>query len=390
MRLRPYLLLLALSLIVYLPVMTRASQSAVDFGLHIGFAQDIPRSTHTLNHVLFHAIFLSMHHIAPSVPQTDVALAAILLVMLPVPLIVFALLGKAAEDTLSITVMIALSLALTIVAPITVWSIKYMIGYINPIVYHNPTSITARLFVIPLSMLALRIFQARPYRNLSHRVNVMVLSATLMLLSILAKPSYAFALLPACSLVALWRVIQRQGVDRLLLFCGFCIPGGLLLGLFYLLTYASAESESAIRIGVFTFFRQWLPTWRIPIQFLLSLVFPLAVFALYFERALRNLYLIMCWVIFAVSVLPVYFLYEDGPRISHGNLVWGSYNAVFLLMFASMLFLVKQHAREAQSGSSDIMLFSIGISRKMAIAMLTFGLHLLSGIAYWHRFATQY
>ena len=121
MRLRPYLLLLLLSLIVYLPVMTSASQRDVDFVTHIRIAQALPHSTHVVNHVLFHAIFRSIHHIAPSVPRTDAALAAILLVMLPVPLMVFALLRKAAGDSLSITVLIALSLALTIVASITIW-----------------------------------------------------------------------------------------------------------------------------------------------------------------------------------------------------------------------------------------------------------------------------
>lgn len=389
MRLRPYLLLLLLSLLVYLPVMKSASRTLVDFDSHIEFALALPNSTQ-VNHVLFHAIFLSIHQMAPSVPHTDAALAAILLVMLPVPLIVFAWLRKAADDSLSIIVLIALSLALTIVASITIWSNRYMIGYINPIVYHNPTSIAARLFVIPLSLLAFRIFLAQPYRNLNHRVYVMLLSAPLVLLSILAKPSYAFALLPACGLFALWRVYRRQRVDWLLLLGGFCIPGGLLSGLLYLLAYASAESESAIRIGVFTFIHSWIPTWRIPIQFLLSLVFPLAVFALYFARARRNLYLIMCWVIFAVSVLPVYFLYEDGTRAGHGNLIWGSYNAIFLLMFASLLFLVKQHAREAQSGSSDFSLFGSNISGRLAIAMLAFGLHLLSGIAYYYRFIAEW
>ena len=389
MKLRPYLLLLLLSLIVYLPVMKSASQTEVDFGLHIEFALELPHTRMIVNHVLFHAIFLSVHHIAPSVPHTDVALAAILLVMLPVPLMVFALLRKAAGDSLSITVLIALSLALTIVASITIWSNRYMLGYINPIVYHNPTSITARLFVIPLSLLTFRIFQGQAYRNLNQRVYVVLLSATLLLLCILAKPSYAFALLPGCCLFALWRVFRRQRVDWLLLLCGFCIPGSLLMGLLYLLAYASADVESAIRIGVFTFIHHWIPTWRIPIQFLLSLVFPLAVFALYFKRARRNLYLIMCWVIFAVGVLPVYILYEDGPRISHGNFIWGSYNAIFLLMFASLLFVVKQHARESQSGSSDFTLFGLHISRKLAIAMLAFGLHLLSGIAYYYRFMAR-
>ena len=389
MKLRPYLVLLLLSLIVYLPVMKSASLTEADFGLHIEFALELPHTKMIVNHVLFHAIFLSIHHIAPSVPHTDAALVAILLVTLPVPLMVFALLRKAADDTLSVTVLIALSLALTIVASITIWTNRYMLGYINPMVYHNPTSIAARLFVIPLSLLAFRIFQALPYRDLNQRVYIALLSATLLLLCILAKPSYVFALLPACCLFALWRVLRRHRVDWLLLLCGFCVPGSLLMGLLFLLTFASADVEAAMRIGVFTFIHHWIPTWRVPIQFLLSLVFPLVVFGLYFERARQNLYLVMCWVIFAVAVLPVYVLYEDGPRIAHGNFIWGSYNAIFLLMFASLLFLVKQHARESANGSSDLTLCGIPVSRNLAIAMLAFGLHLLSGIAYYFRFMAR-
>ena len=95
MRFRPYLLLLLLSLIVYLPVMTSASQIKIDFGLHIKFALEPPETTRLVNHVLFHAVFQSIHRIVPSLPHTDVALAAILLVMLPVPVMAFALLREA-------------------------------------------------------------------------------------------------------------------------------------------------------------------------------------------------------------------------------------------------------------------------------------------------------
>ena len=64
----------------------------------------------------------------------------------------------------------------------------------------------------------------------------------------------------------------------------------------------------------------------------------MAVFALYFEQARRNLYLKMCWVIFAVAADDrCTSFYEDGSRrLANGNFVWGSYNAIFLLMFASL------------------------------------------------------
>ena len=231
----PYIFLLLLSLLVYLPVMTRAAAAKPDFGIHIEIALELPDSTDHTAHVLYHALFLSIHQLTPSTPYTSIALWAVIVVMLPVPMMVFALLGRAARGALPTSFLMAVSIALTIIAPITIWTNRYMVGYINPIVYHSPTMILVRLFVIPLSLLTLRIFQGLPYRSLNQRVYILLLSAVLVLLSILAKPSFAFALLPGCCLYALWRFCRRQPVDWLLLIGGFCIPGAFLLGLLYLI-----------------------------------------------------------------------------------------------------------------------------------------------------------
>ena len=390
LRLRPYLILLLLSLIIYLPVMNHASEMRIDFGLHIEQALALPDSIELVVHVLFHAIFLCVYRLAPFLPVTSAALVAILVVMLPVPIMVFALLKRAAGDHLPVPVLIAVSLAFTVAAPITIWTNPFMLGYINPIVYHNSTSITARLFVIPLSLLACRIFLGHPYRDLNQRVYVTLLCTVVVLLGTMGKPSFTLALIPGCLLFALWRSCKRQPVDWFLLVCGICLPGIILTGLLYILTYESQDRGSTIAFGLFTFVQQWIPTWRIPFQFLLSLVFPLAVIALYFEQARRHLYLKMCWVVFTVAAATMYLLYEDGPRLTDGNFVWGSYNAIFLLMFASLLFLVERHAHESQLGCGNWTICGAHISRKMALATLLFGLHVISGIAYYYRFIAGY
>jgi len=390
MRLRPYLLLLALSLIVYLPVMIRATGAWTDFGKHIERALALPSGISHVVHVLFHAIFLTVHRIAPFLPQTTAALAAILLVMLPVPLVAYALLKKAAGEALPTAILMSLAIALTIMAPITIWADRFMLGYISPMVYHNPTSVTARLFVIPLSLLALRIFDGLPYRSLNQRAHITLLSASVVLMATFAKPSFTFVLLPGCCLFALWRAYRRQSVDWLLLVCGFCLPGAFLMGLFYVMSYVSHDTSSGVAFGFLTFMRHWIPTWRIPIQLVLSLAFPLVVLALYFERARRHFYLNLCWIIFVVSAVTVYTLYEEGFRFQDGNFLWSSYSAIFLLMFASLLFLVEQHRRETQLGCGDWTVLGVPVSRKTAIASLAFGLHLLSGIAYYYRFVTQF
>ena len=108
-----------------------------------------------------------------------------------------------------------------------------MIGYINPYVYHNPTLIALRLFVIPVSLLALRIFSNTSYRNANHRLYTLLLCASLVLRSTLAKQSFTLALIPGCFAFAAWRAFRGNRVDWILLSLRDLYPG-LAQGLQYL------------------------------------------------------------------------------------------------------------------------------------------------------------
>ena len=388
-RIRPFLLLTVLSLILYLPVMSHAAALDTDFGKHIRRAIALPEiSDHEshVTHVLYHSLFLLIYRGLPTLELTHVAAAAILIFMLPVPLIAFAFFKKAAGDSLPDPWLMAFSLGLTIMSPVTIWTNVFMIGYINPIVYHNPTVITVRLFVIPISLLALRIYQSQAYRSLNQRVYVLLLCAVLVLMSTLAKQSFTIALLPGCCLYASWRLLRRRHVDWFLLAIGICLPGVFMLAFQYLLYDVNSSDGSAVAFGFLTFMQQWIPSWRIPIQLLLSLVFPIGVYLRYRENARRHLYLNMSWVLFAVAAGITYVLYETGPRIEHGNFIWNSYSAIFLLMFASALFLMEQHAHERQLEIGELHVFGIKLSRSVAFLMLLFGLHVVSGITYYMRF----
>ena len=212
-----------------------------------------------------------MHSLLGLAPQ-DAALAAILLVMVPVPLIAFALFRRRVGHLLLDGALAAFALGLAVISPITIWTDEFMVGYLNQIVYHNPTSITLRLFVIPVSILAFRIFQNRPYRSLNHRVYHLLLCAVLVILLILAKPSFALALLPGCCFFAFWRTLRRGHVDWILLAFGVFLLAALMLGLQVMLSYVAIDNGTSIEFGFLTFMKLYLPTWRIPIQLLLSIV----------------------------------------------------------------------------------------------------------------------
>ena len=162
-----------------------------------------------------------------------------------------------------------------------------------------------------------------------------------------------------------------------------------MLGMLYMLTYVNGTDDSSVAFGFLTYLQRRFATWQLPIMLFLSLVFPISVYIGYRKQARQNLYLNMSWVIFVVAAGMAYLLYETGARIDHGNFVWPGYSAVFLLVFASMLFLLEQHAREHKEGLGNVRIFGITYSQNMVFLMLIFGLHVLSGIAYYSRFLTH-
>ena len=146
--------------------------------------------------------------------------------------------------------------------------------------------------------------------------------------------------------------------------------------------------SSTIAFGVFVFIEYWIPVWRVPIQLLLSLAFPLVVYLLFFAQARKHLYLNLSWTVFFMSVFMFYCLYESGPRIGHGNFIWSSYVSVFVLMFASLMFLNQQLVRTRQAGLDDHHRLPSWMSLKFCICFVLFGAHVLYSISYYMRFLT--
>jgi len=159
-----------------------------------------------------------------------------------------------------------------------------------------------------------------------------------------------------------------------------------MLGLAYLLTYYHYDDGTMIAVGFLTGMKYYVPTWRIPIQLRLSLACPLGLYIGFYTEARQHAYLNLSWLIFGVGAIYAYWLYED-PRIKHANFLWSGYSAVFLLMFASMLFYIeRRRSNVASAETGKLRLFGVHFTRREAFVMLLFGLHVISGIAYYARF----
>src|SRR5262249_12645286 len=74
----------------------------------------------------------------------------------------------------------------------------------------------------------------------------------------------------------------------------------------------------------------------------------LSVFSLYFREARRETYLVLSWVVFAVSLCFNYLLAEAGERFYHANFTWGAQAALLILFIASARFWVMQVRQPSQ------------------------------------------
>ena len=75
-------------------------------------------------------------------------------------------------------------------------------------------------------------------------------------------------------------------------------------------------------------------------------------------------------------------LFESGPRLRHANFVWTSYSVTFVLMFASLRFLIEQYVQYRESAATDTLAINSRPPWQFSVALLVFSLHVVSGLAY--------
>jgi hypothetical protein len=111
--------------------------------------------------------------------------------------------------------------------------------------------------------------------------------------------------------------------------------------------------------------------------------FPLSVYGLHFERARRDNYLNLSWLVFFFGLLFMYTLYEIGPRQPDGNFIWGAYAALFVLMYASVVFLIREYRLTGRRSLARL-------PWRLKVAGVIFGLHLIFGIVLWISYTFLY
>jgi hypothetical protein len=371
-----FVLLVISLLVVFTPIFARAT-SAGDFKAHTQFALDLKASGDfsELPHFLYHVMFLAFDELLPWVSNQTVSALPVLTATILLGLMLFTLLNRTTGGTRPV-LMIPLTVSLLLISPVMLWlELPYAVGYVHPTVYHNPTQNILKLFVIPVSLFALRVIRPEPYASLRERGFVALVSASFVVLMTLSKPNYTICILPGLGLYVLYRIRKRRPIDWGLLVFGFGLPAAGVLGIQFLGTY-SASDDSSVAIGFMVVLRRIAYFHRLPLQFLLSLLFPAAVYLAHRDAARQDAYLNLSWVTFFIGAIFMYFFHETGSRLEHGNFIWSGHITSFVLMYASVVFLLREYGDAVWSWSSNT-------PWQLKLTDGLFALHVLSGIRYY-------
>ena len=338
----PYVLAFALAWLMLWPVFDQASHKSNDIEKHLGFALTMRTEGFLPNvpHFFYHLLVIAAKESLPTAPPMTLALLPMLLAN---ALLALGLLHLLKETGASAPMALGLALLLLIFAPILLGKSRgdlLALGYLHPTVYHNPTQQLMRLFALPISLFALRALHPQPYADAAQRWGLSLLCAVLMILLSLSKPNYTLALLPALGLIGAYRLWSRLPLDWPLLL-SLVGPALAMLVLQFISTFGVTDDQ--IMLGWLGFYSaRGLNAFDLLLMLLLSAAFPLVVLALHGREAWADPYLRLSWISFAFGAVFTYLIHED-RRIGDGNFIWGGYVTLFLLVCASVLFILRTY-----------------------------------------------
>ncbi len=219
------------------------------------------------------------------------------------------------------------------------------VPWVNPTVYlgagspntwHSPTQIAAlvmMLICVPMTSEAVETFRRRlpaegPKANITPRY-ALLLSA-LLALSLLAKPTFMQAFLPACCLYFLVYWIRwPQNSSFFWRMVAVAAPSVVMMVLQYLYYFFIYTAQQG---GGMTLLITWDKTASVATQVLLTRAFPLFTLAAWIRRdTLKKPLYQLALMMDAVSIAELLLLSETGRRAADGNFGWAMMGSALML-----------------------------------------------------------
>ena len=260
----------------------------------------------------------------------------------------------------------------------------------NPI--HNPTHMTARAFSVLCFCLVYDIWGKQKddsYQGVFFAVErglkkYYALLAFLLLLSTMAKPTFAEMFIPAVALCMLGEWIKRirsqngsaSGYFRHCLYTLLCAVPSLLYILLQFLAYfiwgGSYGADGSLMIT------KWLEVWsmyseNVVLSITLGMAFPLFIFLIDVRFFLKDDMGRLALVGYGVGFLEAALLGEGGGKLSHADFLWPMMSGMLLMWVASTMHLLVLERTQADTKGKRLLL---------NIAWALFCIHVLCGLIY--------
>ncbi len=333
-------LALATALIFGVLVRQMISLPSSDYSTEFQITRNlIAASRFATAHILYETLLIALSRLLPF-PLDTAGLIAATAFYVFAALVIYALIRSTVggQDWQAMAIAAALALGLLLAAPVilaTVSERNLYRGYIALNVAHNPAIIMLK----PLALLLFAFTVGILDHSIAHTRRTLGIGIGLILLTLLALPNFILVLLPALLIMIGWFTYRHDTGDLRTLLITLVLPMAALLLIFYAITHFMIDPEGGVIISpLLTLRGSDLSLVTGALKFLLSILFPLAVYLLYWREGRRAFALNLAWAIFLVGAAQMYFLAETGRQALEGNFWWSAQIGLFILFVVSALF----------------------------------------------------
>jgi hypothetical protein len=334
--------LAALICVVYGAIAWGMLSGPSDYTAHVYFAEVLYQKGQIVHpHFLYQAIVAALYSTGLISTFRAAGLIGVLIFYALMALLMYGLLFTAVHEDARLRrapVLFAVALAVLLAQPLvrTGW---YEIGYLWTDCYESPTLVMIK----PLAMATLACTAWYLSKRRGVKLSLWALFFITTVAGGLSKPSFLICLVPVATILAIVRIAQRKPLSVGALLAGLCLPAAAVLGWQYYQTFSGYTGFVEHRDSII-----WAPlqvmrhhTNGLLRKFLLSIVFPLLVLALHWNRARRDTALVLAWCSFLLGSFYAYMLAEK-VLFTSGDFLWSAYITVFVLFVASALFWLRQ------------------------------------------------
>jgi hypothetical protein len=377
------LVLVSVPALLLCPVLVQIQDHDVysDYPLHVKLAQEsYETKTITTPHFLFALLTIAARLALPVRSFMAAGIVVGIIVASATAVLIYLLLARSAPpaNDREAVCLVLFSLSLTVVAPITlftVWDKNLYLGYVYPAnVYHNPTILILKPLALLVFWLIVRLMDPTWLPGERFRGRLFVLGM-LVVLATLAKPHYTMCLIAALPLAigsdSKLRRSQRAWGALLAV-----VPTGLLV-----LAWQFAFLYGRTREGGIAFipFVSVVDPWRLAVaKLMLSLAFPLAVYLLFYRTARTDFGFTLGWAAFITACFLYFGFVEEGTRKMHGNLGWGCQITLFVVFVYAAAYLLRQLRAPVPLRTSFL-----SLEEKKYFCFAIYMIHLVSGIIWY-------